>query len=341
MDWNCAPTCIGSLPHKDPAKALDLVISSLRELPFWPQLPALGFGENMYAQFSTKLPGVRIDPEAKKVVVDLDNYDPERFYTAVVEEDVDFFAYEKENFRGFFEFIGRKLPSGIKAVKGQITGPISTGLQIFDQTGKSALYDEFYGEIVRKDLNLCAKWQERKLKERSDNVIIFLDEPSLSLVGTPFAPISRENVVQWIDEVLDGLTCIKGLHCCGNTDWPMVLSTDIDILSFDAYSYAFSIALYPKEVKAFLDKGGVLSWGIIPNMDSKLEKESVPSLVKRLEDGIELMVSKGIDRDTILRRSLLTPQCGMEGLDEAQCVRVLELLNGVSDAMRGKHQLGE
>ncbi|MCE5295773.1 MAG: methionine synthase [Euryarchaeota archaeon] len=341
MDWNCAPTCIGSLPHKDPAKALDLITSALKEIPFWPQLPAMGFGENMYAQFSTKLPGVRIDAESKKVVVDLDDYDPERFYTAVIEENVDFFAYDEENFHGFYELMRRTLSPGIKAVKGQVTGPISTGLQIFDQTGKSALYDDFYGEIIRKDLNLCAKWQESKLKEKNGNVIMFLDEPSLSLVGTPFAPISRDNVVLWIDEVLDGLRCVKGLHCCGNTDWPMVLSTNIDLLSFDAYSYAFSIALYPKEVKAFLDRGGVLSWGIIPNMDSKLEKESVPSLVKRLEEGIDLMVSKGIDRETILRQSMLTPQCGLGGLDEAQCGRALALLNGVSDSIRKKHRLGE
>jgi len=341
MNWNCAPTCIGSLPHKDPAKALDLIFSSLREVPFWPQMPALGFGENMYAQYSTKLPGVNIDSEAKKVNVDLGNYDPEKFYTAVVEDDVDHFAYDEDNFHGFYELIKRELPKGVKAVKGQVTGPVSTGLQIFDQNGKSALYDEFYGEIIRKNLNLCAKWQERKLKEKAKNVIIYLDEPSLSLVGTPFAPISRDSVVQWIDEVLEGLTCLKGLHCCGNTDWPMVLSTNIDLLSFDAYSYAFSIALYPDEVKAFLDRGGTLSWGIVPNMDSKLEKENVASLVKRLEDGIGAMVSKGIDREVLLAQSMVTPQCGLGGLDEDQCVHVLSLLNGVTDAVRKKYGLGE
>ena len=52
MDWNCAPTCIGSLPHTDPAKAVDLVLSQLREVPYWPQLPELRFLENMYAQYS-------------------------------------------------------------------------------------------------------------------------------------------------------------------------------------------------------------------------------------------------------------------------------------------------
>ncbi|QLH74587.1 MAG: methionine synthase [Methanomassiliicoccales archaeon] len=340
MDWNCASTCIGSLPHTDPKKALDLIMSHLKEVPFWPQLPNLGFGENMYAQFSTKLPGIRIDAEAKKVTVDLNDYDPEAFYIAVVEEDLDHFAYEEENFHGLFELL-RRMPSGARAVKGQVTGPISTGLQIFDQNGKSALYDDFYGEIIRRDLNFCARWQEKKLKEMNDNVVIFLDEPSLSLVGTPFAPIPHEKVVLWINEVLDGLSCIKGLHCCGNTDWPMVLSTNIDLLSFDAYSYAFSIALYPKEVSSFLERGGALSWGIVPNMDSRIDKETVHSLVARLEDGIGSLVSKGVDRDLLLERSVLTPQCGLGGLDEERCGRVLELLTGVSEEMRRRHGLGE
>ena len=338
MDWNCAPTCIGSLPHVDPAKAVDLVLSELREVPYWPQLPALGFEENMYAQFATGLPGIVIDPEAKRITVDLSHYDPEQFYTAIISDDLDHFAYPREGFRGFHEAMSR--PSApVRAFKGQVTGPISCGLQVFDQSGKSALYDEVYGEIIRKNLNMCARWQERELRERADQVIMFLDEPSLSLVGTPFAPIGPDKVVEWIDEVLHGLSCVKGIHCCGNTDWPMVLSTDIDLLSFDAYSYAFSIALYPRELKAFLDRGGVLSWGIVPNLDTKLAEESVRTLLDRFEKGVGDLVAKGLDRGTILKQSLLTPQCGLGGLDEEGAAQALHLLNQLSQAVRAKHRL--
>ncbi len=340
MDWNCAPTCIGSLPHTDPAKAVDLVLSQLREVPYWPQLPELRFLENMYAQYSTHLPGIIIDEDAKRITVDLERYDPEAFYTAVLSEDLDFFKYPLEGFRGLYEVLTRPMPK-VKAIKGQVTGPISCGLQVFDQNGKSALYDETYGEIIRKNLNMCARWQERELRERTDNVILFLDEPSLSLVGTPFAPIGPDKVVDWIDEVLQGLSCVKGIHCCGNTDWPMVLSTDIDLLSFDAYSYAFSIVLYPKELKAFLDRGGILSWGIVPNMDIKLAEENVHSLLGRFEKVVEDLVAKGLDRSTILKQSLLTPQCGLGGLDEEGAAQALHLLNQLSQAVRGRYRLEE
>ena len=339
MAWNCAPTCIGSLPFVDPVKAIDKVMQRLHEVPFWPQLPARGFQENMYAQFATHLPGVIIDGENKRVTVDLTNYDPEGFYNRIINDDVDSFAYPQDCFSGMYELMKRKLPKKARAVKGQVIGPVSAGLQIVDQNGRPTIYDEAYGEIIRRNLNMCVRWQEKQLAKLSDKVIIFLDEPSLSLIGTPFASVSSENVVSWIDEVFDGVKAVKGVHCCGNTDWPMVLSTSIDLLSFDAYNYAFSVSLYPDHLKAFLARGGILSWGLIPNTDGNLEKETVDSLLARFDKAVGELVNKGLNKDMLLEQSLITPECGLGGLSEDESVRVLELLVQVSDAIRSKHGL--
>ncbi len=316
------------------------MLSSLSEVPYWPQLPALGFEENMYAQFSSVLPGVRIDARRKKIAVDLGNYDPEAFYTAVVTEDVDHFALPRDNFHGLYALLeatkGKRLP----AVKGQVTGPVSVGMQILDQNGKPAIYDEAYGEIIRRGLNMQAKWQARKLREVSDRPIIFLDEPSLTLIGTPFASISQRQVVEWTDEVLDGVDAIKGLHCCGNTDWPLVLSTSIDLLSFDAYNYAHTISLFPREVSGFLERGGSIAWGLIPNMDEQVDQETIGTLLKRFEGYMDMLYRKGMDLDLVLERSMITPQCGLGGLDEGKAKRVLELLNGTVEAIRQRYGLG-
>jgi len=294
----------------------------------------------MYAQFSFTLPGVKVDAHKKRIIVDLNDYDPEAFYTAVVTDDVDHFAHHKDHFQGLYalldRFKGRKLP----AVKGQVTGPLSAGLQILDQNGKAAIYDEAYGEIIRRNLNMQAKWQARKLKEISDRPIIFLDEPSLTLIGTPFASISQRQVVEWTDEVLEGVDAVKAMHCCGNTDWPLLLSTSIDMLSFDAYNYAHTVSLFPKEVSAFLDRGGSIAWGLIPNMEDQIAKETVGTLLKRFESYMDLLYRKGMDLDLVLERSLITPQCGLGGLDEAKAERVLELLNGTVEAIRQRYRLG-
>jgi methionine synthase II (cobalamin-independent) len=341
MEWNCLPTCIGSLPHLRPKEAVDVALRHLKQIPYWPQLPAIGFEENMYAQYATNLPGAKIDAHNKKITVDLDDYDPERFYEAVLGEDFHYFEYPRTCFHGLYELLDEwDLPKEAIYLKGQVTGPISMGLQVFDQTGKSVIYDESYSEIVRMNLNMMMRQQEFMLHQKHPETILFLDEPSLSLVGTPFAAISRENVVGWIDEVLQGVTSVKALHCCGNTDWPMVLSTKIDILSFDAYSYGYTISLYPDNVASFLERGGAIAWGIVPNDEEGLQQETPASLVERLEREMSVLSEKGISIDLVLRSSLITPQCGLGTLrDESLAERALHLLANTSMLMRERHSL--
>jgi methionine synthase II (cobalamin-independent) len=337
--WNCSPSCIGSLPHTEPAKAVDFILEHLSAIPFWPQLPRMGFRENMYIQYSHYLPGVEVDEQKKKVRVDLGNYDPEEFYTRVLSDDVDSFFYPHDSFHGLYEFLGREMPPTVKAVKGQIIGPVSLGLQTTDNNDKPVIYDEAYSEIIRKNLNLMARWQERELRKKCPQTIMFVDEPYLSIIGTPFASVSSTAVVSWINEVLEGVQGRKGIHCCANTDWPFVMSMNIDILSFDAYDYGYTISLYPDEVEGFLRRGGSIAWGMIPNTEEALKKESVPSLVKNAEKLFRSLEDKGLDLDLILKNSIITPQCGLSGVEEAVSDRVLSTLAAVSKDIRTKHSL--
>lgn len=339
VTWNFRPTCIGSLPHIDPVEAVDLVLREIKAIPFWPQLPSRGFNENMYAQYSYYLPGVRIDRERKRVTVDLEDYDPESFYMDVLSENVEAFTYDEEYFAGFHQLMDKTLPEGSFAVKGQITGPVSTGLQIFDQEGKPALYDEAYCEIIRMGLNMMARVQEERLREMCEETIIFIDEPSLSLMGTPFASIKPEDAKRWINEVSEGLSGTVASHCCGNTDWPTIMATDVDILSLDAYDYGYTISLYPKEVEEFLERGGALAWGLVPNLEETFKEETVDSLVAKGVKCVQSLVDKGMDSDLIATRSLVTPQCGLGGVDEGIAETILQMLVKVSEGLRGHYGL--
>ena len=195
------------------------------------------------------------------------------------------------------------------------------------------IYDESYAEIVRKTVNMAAKWQTRELRKLNGNVIMFFDEPSISLLGTPFASISDEQAVSWINEAIEGVDAITAIHCCGNTNWPLVLSTNIQLLNFDAYVYGKNITLFPDEIGAFLDRGGILAWGIVPN-SSLVEGETPESLSDRLCEHIDDLVKKGIDRDVIAKQSMITPQCGLGGAEDDYVNTILELLDGTSKEMR-------
>jgi len=340
MTWNCAPSVIGSLPHKDPVKAVDLIVDNLRHVPTWPQMPNIGFRENMYAQYAHYLPGVKIDEAHMKIRVDLRDYDPEDVYTRILSEDVDSFSLPADRFSGFHEFMSRDLPETVKAVKGQVTGPLSMGLQITDQNDRPVLYDETYAEIVRKCLNLMARWQERELRKKCQRTIIFWDEPYLSMMGTPFASVSQADLRAWMADVRTGLDGMTGVHCCANTDWPFVMSLGIDFLSFDAYDYGHTIVLYPEEVQRFLENGGSLAWGIVPNSEEKLTRETVGSLVDQMEGMFSNLESKGVDRELLMRQSIITPQCGLIGLEEGRTADVMSMLLGVSCTLASRYSLG-
>ena len=251
-------------------------------------------------------------------------------------EDIDYFIYPQDNYAGFFELIERDL-SGFQAIKGQVTGPISEGLQVLDKEDRPVIYDESYCEIVRKTINMSAKWQARRLKMCNPNVIIFFDEPSLSMLGTPFTSISDEQAKDWINDALDGVDCFKGVHCCGNTNWAMLLSTNIDIVSLDAYQYGENIVMYPDELTEFYGKGGAIAWGIIPSSDEGIVKESVDSLVSKLEAIFDKMEEKGINRQKAAKQSMITPQCGLANVSEENLPKLFDLMDGVSKAMKERY----
>ena len=331
------PINIGSLPHADPEEACGLLLAHLPDLPSWPQLPRRSFLENMYAQFSEGFPGVVLEEDriyvdrAQDLSVDL-----EHLYLAYLENDPEEYTLTAAYAAGLAQWSKAEFNS-CRAVKGQVTGPISWGLTIVDQDRRPILYDEVLADAAAKHLRLKALWQERELRRLHPTTMIFLDEPYMASFGSAYVPVTREQAIGLVEEVLGGLDGLKGIHCCGNTDWSLVLSTRVDVLSFDTYDYAESLSLYPAEVESFLRRGGIIVWGIVPRDEEKLACETVSSLVERLHQAMGLLVKKGIPFDDLLGASLVSPCCGL-GATSFDCAeRALALAGGISEEMRKRY----
>jgi hypothetical protein len=340
LEFGCLPTMIGSMPHKDPKEACSMVARYLKDIPCWPQLPERSFLENMYVQYSDGFPGIEVDRERERIYVDTSRDSQqalEQLYTACIEEDYDRFPLTEEYAAGLHMFLGMDSLSPL-AVKGQVTGPVSWGLTVTDENKKSIIYDDVLGDAAARLLRLKAGWMERKLQKLSKNTIIFVDEPYMVSYGSAFVSLSREKVISLFEEVFGGISGIKGAHCCGNTDWSVMLATSIDILSFDTYNYAESLTLYPEEVKNFIGRGGVIAWGIVPNAGDTLPKETVASLKDRLEEAIAPFTrNNGLRFAQLVRQSLITPSCSLSTVDAEEAGRALELLSELADAMRKRY----
>ena len=338
LGFRCLPTVIGSMPHTDPAEACSLVSQHLKDIPAWPQLPNRSFLEDMCVQFSQGFPGVVIADKSIYIDRSQDIDRPlEKLYTTYLENDCDKYPVGPDYAAGLHSFLAMDnlLPL---AVKGQVTGPISWGGTISDDDKQAVIHDDTLSDAAAKLLRLKAAWQERTLSRISGNTIIFVDEPYMASFGSAFFTVSREKVIGLLEEVFGGIRGIKGVHCCGNTDWSVLLDTSADILSFDAYNYGQSLSLYPSEIKRFLGKEGAIAWGIVPNDEESLAKETVASLKDRLEETMAPFTRNGIRFKQLLEQGLLTPSCGLAGLvAQGSAARALELLTDLSAEIRRRY----
>ena len=333
-------TIIGSLPFTDPQEACSLVFKYTPDIPAWPQLPKRSFLENMYVQFSEGFPGVVIEKERIYVDRSRDLSQPlEQLYAAYLENRIDHGDTSLGAAAGLHTFLAQseQLTKKPLAVKGQIVGPVSWGIAVTDQDRRPLLYDETLADALAKHLRLKAAWQERVLSRVSPNTIILVDEPYMSALGSAFISLSKEQAIALLGEVLAGIKGLKGIHCCANTDWSVVLQTPLDILSFDTYNYGETLRLYPAEVKDFLERGGVIAWGIVPSEEEALTRETVETLLSRLEGEMRALSQKGIPFTRIVERSLITPSCGLGSLSPEAALKALEMTAGVSREFRRQY----
>ncbi len=335
-DFNLLPTMIGSMPHKDARRAVEVVAHYLPDLPAWPQLPLRSPLEGMLLQYSQGFPGLT-EKEGRLHVDKTKDLSKqlEAIYTAFLEGRPETFPIDKEHAAGLHDFLELRRLTPV-AVKGQVTGPVSLGLAVLDETGKAVLYDETLSDAAAKLLRLKASWQEQELRKLWPRTIVFVDEPGMAAYGSAFFSLAREKVLELVMETLGGISGLSGIHCCGNTDWGLVIATGTDVLSFDAYNYATSLTLYPRDVHGLLARGGAIAWGIVPNTPEALARESAASLKDRLEEAMAPFTRQDIPYATLKERALLTPSCSLAGLDEDGAEQALGLLAELSRKMRGQ-----
>jgi len=333
---------IGSLPQKNPDEALKALSGNPLGIPTWPQLPKRSFKESMTVQYSEGFPGIVIDEKEKRISIDRNDRlldEMADFYDNVVSENHDSFAISADYAGGLHAFIDERSKTGKKVplIKGQVVGPFTFGFSLSDNDCKAVWFDEQYRDVVIKGIAMKVVWQAKKLSPFAEKVVIFMDEPIFSALGTPtYIGIENDHVVSCINEIAEQLHAVNaavGVHCCGNMEWSLLTGTMLDILAFDAYGYGDKVALYPEAVSAFLERGGVLAWGIVPTaLSENIASESVGSLVQRMQALEDLFVKKGVSRGLLRRQRILTPSCGMGNLTGAEAQRVLGLLGGLAEA---------
>jgi len=333
-------TGIGSFPHSNPEEALELILKYFPEGPAWPQLPKRGLKENMCPQFSRGMPALCLDLEEKKISFQVGDdlmAELEAFYMKVIEDDLDYFALTPDYALGFEALINRLKEGGVRPyIKGCVTGPITFGLTVTDQDRKPSLYYPELFDAMTKTIAMKARWQIKQLNPFCGKVIIFIDEPYLASVGSALVSLQVDEVIEKLNEVIAAIHnagAIAGIHCCANTDWSILMRTDVDILSFDAFGYAKNLLLYTERIRDYFDRGGVLAWGITPSTDD-IDGVDSSFLWDRLMESWEKLKEEGFTRRELIERSLITPSCGMGTVTVEQCEKIMRVNLDISERVK-------
>lgn len=333
-------TGIGSLPLADAQMATDLIFRYLPAAPFWPQLPKSNLREGMLMQFSENLPGLKLEGKDLHFITQDKEKELELFYDRFIAQDLDYFKIGADFAQGLHTFYRRLSNmdlSGVEFIKCQVTGPFTFCSGIKDAQGKIILHDEVLMQAMVNGLGMKALWQLEHFKKFGKKMIMFFDEPYLMGVGSAYTPVNRDDVINVYSELADFLKeqgSLIGIHCCGNTDWSMLTDTaGIDIINFDAFNFQERFVLYADNLNRFLKRGGIICWGIVPTNEFSADYNP-EFLAQKIKFGLDALVKKGIDRQLLLERLLISPACGLGTLDAQKAEGILSLLNQTSQFIR-------
>ncbi|MDD3593656.1 MAG: hypothetical protein PHX18_03410 [Candidatus Gastranaerophilales bacterium] len=347
-------TAIGSFPHKNIEEAIECVFANIPQMPVCPQLSNYCANEDMLVQYTENFPGVIKENLKNIAATQSDEFFEklEEFYadyeTIVNEKELDLlekYAISRDYYSSMELFLQKVKETKPPFVKGQIIGPFTLGTSLLDEEKRCCFYDETFRDILVKTLTLKALWQVNEFRKANPDTqpVIFIDEPTMSQFATSaYITVSKEDIISVISEIVNVLKefdVIAGIHCCGKTDWAMVLNCGVDIINFDAYFYSQNFSLFSKDLEKFLHKGGIIAWGVVPSLDVEaLKNAKSEDLIAIYENAKDLLVNKGISEEKILKASIFTPSCGTGSLSVENAQKVMEYLRHLSEHFRNKYE---
>ncbi len=299
-----ATTAMAILPHRDPARALDLAFEL--DIPFWPQLPNISYHEDTYVQTVKGFPGAVVDYDGLRIT-----FDEDAFYAGLedylsLDPHDEYFSVQAGDSATYAGFLERASAEHV-ALHGQFMGPISLCLMVKDKDNKPIIYRDDAREVAirhvanRVNRHLC------DLREINPRSFVWVDEPGLEFLFAGITGYAAESARADLALFVTLLEGMRGVHLCGNPDWDFLLQSDLDFISLDAYNNRDILVGYRRGIARLLERGGTMAWGAVPTHSELLQGETPRSLADRLLVIWDRLQEEGLERDTIAWRSLLTP----------------------------------
>jgi hypothetical protein len=305
-----ATTAIGSLPHNDPAPAIDTAFRL--DIPCLPALPRRSVGELLVPQGLFGLPGLTMD-QAGNCTVDVADWRKGRLaFQKTLTRAIDGAGQTSrleladETCSAWKPFLLELSARKTQLAKIQLVGPLTACRAVVLSDGRALVADLPIANQVFQLLAARAFAMIRAVQACGTRPIFFFDEPGLT--GLPLGAARNLMGLQELRVAILALRragALVGLHCCGETQWERILPLGLNFLSVDVALSLSSLLRRHDDLASFLGSGGRLALGIIPTSGEAagpVAAELAEALVQALAPAGQL---------GLLRTALLTPACGL------------------------------
>jgi hypothetical protein len=206
---NLHTTAMAVMPHKDVDRALDLALTM--DIPFWPQLPHVSYTEDMYVQAAEHFPGILLDMENRTLRFSMEKFIIEFEETMVHFDEPEYFDISKEYSVVYYRFLEMDF-SDRPAIRGQLEGPISFGLNVLDQDKKPILFNDtirpFMFEFMSRRINV----QLERLMKLNSNAFMFVDEPGLQFLFSALSGYDSTKAKNEMEQFFAMIQRPRGVH---------------------------------------------------------------------------------------------------------------------------------
>lgn len=367
---------MGSHPIDDAKQAALDIVESGTKIPYFPQT----VGDDMIYQFHNIIPGLvfekgsaKLNFKDPKIVEGIENF-RSRLALKKIKVEPSGLSIEEKYLKGLYalEEVLQEKEVDIWGIKGELTGPLTEAYSIeILPWKKKAIFDEEVFKLVLDTSAEIAHWLSNQLQKltrkfigKEGETILFLDEPLFPLCLKDCT--DPDKMIKAVDHLLKRINCRRGIHICDNpiTVIDSVLELEIDYLSFDARRYpAILEKIKTETLQKYLDRGKGFAFGLTPNSPEEVFGEEniyeiqrgkkdpyhflpEPSEIKNRMETIISSIESKIDVISLLKQSLITPQCGFRNftipnskMGEQLVKNLLELQEKAAKEVREKYKI--
>jgi methionine synthase II (cobalamin-independent) len=320
-------TGVGSLPGTDPAEAVRVVVGELPDLPHLPELPDRGAGASMTGRALAIVAelGADLQPVGWRLTGSASGIDQRRARSTLA-QDLDTLEEALQGYTGH--------------LKVQVTGPWTLAATVERPRGDKVLADHGARRELAQALAEGVRIHLADVRRRvtgAGPLLLQVDEPAVGAVlaaqvptasgfgrhravdrpelsehlGWVFSAVVESGAEPWVHSCAPGipLDLLRGAGAQGlSVDFALLTAADDDALG------------------SALEAGDGVALGIVPSVDPATVPGEGP-----LTDGVLAWLDQiGLDPETVGRRLLVTPSCGLAGASPGWARQALALCRAVA-----------